>query len=527
MNLVSLMVRRHRVPIVSWTLLLVALSGGTVSAYQSTYQTPEQRALATELAQHDAATTALYGNLPDPGTPALMFTWEVGAIVTILTAVLAVLVAVRLTRAAEDDGTLEIMRGCGVPPRAPLRSALTLLSGVAAILALGCAGAVGVSAGHIDGVDWAGATIFGAVVGLTFLLFGVLTAALAQVAANSGQARTLGFGAVGVAFALRAVADTRHLGALNWFTPLGLRATARPFVDNRWPAIVAGVLAAAALAGLAAVLADRREYGAGLLRRPDTRDRRLRLHTVFGLAVRLTRSSVLIWGIAVTGLGGLFSAMGSGVVQQGRQGDLGGFLGSQLGTADPAAGYLAYSGTVVGMIVSAFAVLSILAGRNDEVTGRTDLVLTTGIDRWKPLAGQAAVTAAGSAVILVATGLVSAIVAPVFIDGSDIAARAFAYMAGQWPAVLVSAGVTTLLAGLRPRSAWLGWIPLAASAGLALLGRLLQVPPSIRTLGVFQHVPDLTAASPGLGGLLILLGCAAGTGALGVLSTVRRDIIVG
>lgn len=180
LRLVRLMVRRHRALLASWLVLLVALSGGTVSAYQSTYTTPDQRRTATELAQHNVATTLLYGNLADRGSPASMFNWEIGAIATILAALMAVLVATFLTRAAEDDGTLEVVRSSGVDPRVPLRAALTVLLIVAATLAIGCAVAVGLSVGHVDGVTWPGVVAFGAVVGLTFLLVGDLTVVLSN-----------------------------------------------------------------------------------------------------------------------------------------------------------------------------------------------------------------------------------------------------------------------------------------------------------------------------------------------------------
>ena len=37
---------------------------------------------------------------------------------------MAVLIAVAVTRAVEDDGSLELLRSCGLAPRQPLRSAL-------------------------------------------------------------------------------------------------------------------------------------------------------------------------------------------------------------------------------------------------------------------------------------------------------------------------------------------------------------------------------------------------------------------
>jgi ABC-2 type transport system permease protein len=527
MTLTRLMIRRHRVLITSWPVLLVALTGVTVSAYQSTYPTPQQRRVAVDLAQHNAATTLLYGNLPNPGAPAQMFAWEIGAIATILAAIIAVLVAVALTRAAEDNGTLELVRSCGADPRAQMRSAFAILALVAAILTLGCAVAAGVNAGRVDAVTWPGAAAFGSVVGLTFLLVAVITVVLAQIVPTAGGARTLGFAAVGAAFGIRSFADTQHIGWLDWLSPLGLRATVRPFTGNHWWVLAAYTIATAALAWLATVLLDRREYRAGLIRQRDRRESHLNIHSSLGLAARLARQPVLTWMIAVAGIGTLFSAMGSGVVKQSQGGDVGGFLGTQLGAGDPIAGYFAYSATVVGMVASSFAVLSVLKGRHDETGGLTDHVLAAGTRRWAPLAAQVTVTALGTAAILVATGALSALVAPFVIDGTDVAARAFGYIVGQWPAAMAMAGWTALLVGRWPRLSWLAWIPLVASATLALLGQLLGVPRTVRDLGIFQHVPDIAVSNPNLQGLLVLLACATATILLGVAGITRRDIITG
>ncbi|MFR9778277.1 hypothetical protein ACL02O_19760 [Micromonospora sp. MS34] len=526
MTLTRLLLRRHRLLLGSWLLLLVGL-GGTVWSYQHTYATDGQRRTAAELARHNPATTLLYGRLPEPGTPAQLFAWEMGAFVTILAAVLAVLVTVSLTRAAEDDGSLELVRGCGVAPHQPLRSASTVLAGVATVLTVGCAAVPGLAAGHVDGITWPGSVALGAVVGLTFLLVSALTAGLAQVAASAGQARLLGLAAVGAAFALRAVADVRQVGTLNWFTPLGLRAAVQPYTGDRWWALLPAALGAAALAGLAGLLSARREFGAGLLRRRHTRPGRLRLRGTVGLAARLGRASLLAWTVAVAAIGTLFSAMGSGVVAQRRDGDIGGFLGAQLGAGDAAAGYLAYSGTVVGIVVCGYAVLSVLAGAHAERAGLTDVVLAAGVRRWAPLAAQFAVTVAGCAVILAATGLLGALITPVAIEGDDIAARAFAYSVGQWPAAVATAGCAVLLVGISTRLAGLAWLPLVANAGLALLGDLLDVPRRVQDLGFFRHVPDIAGPQPDGGALLILLGLGVTLSLAGVAAVNRRDVVTG
>jgi ABC-2 type transport system permease protein len=518
MTLVRLLVHRYRLLIAAWTVLLTALPAATVWAYQSTYPTAEERRIAVELAQRDAAMTLLYGNLPDPGTPALMFAWEAGAIATILAAVMAVLVAVALTRATEDDATLERLRSWGVSPAGPLRAALAILTGVAAVLALGFTVSVGLATGRVEGVTWPGAAACGAVVGLTFFLTGTLTAALAQVAPTAPGARVLAFAAVGVAFAIRAYADARDVGALGWASPLALRANVRPFAGDRWWVLAGYGGIALALAGLAVWLSGRREYRAGLVRRRDVRTTTLDVRSGFGLAARLSRHSVGVWTAGVAALGALFSTMGSTAIEQSRRGDLEGFLGSQLGRADPVAGYFSYTGTIVGMAVCTFAVVSVLRAGRDETGGLTDHVLATGARRWAPLTWQLAVTAAGS---------LGALLAPLAVDGDDVALRAFTYAVGQWPAALAMAGWTALLVGIRPRSTWPAWAPLLVSGTLALLGGLLGVPQGIRDLGAFQHVPDFAGSNPQVGALLVLVVIAGCTALAGVASTARRDVIVG
>ncbi|MBM2616429.1 hypothetical protein JIG36_12760 [Actinoplanes sp. LDG1-06] len=524
MTLLLLMARRHRLPILCWVALLIALSGPTLPAYRSTYATVADRRIAVALAQHDAATTLMYGRLPDPGTPALMFAWEIGAIVTVLAAVAAVLLATMLTRAAEDNGTLELVRACGVPPHFPVRDALVLLAAVASVLTAGCTAAAVVSGAHVEGADLTGALSFGAVIGITFLLFGVLTVGLAQVAATAGQTRLLGFLAVGAAFAVRAMADTRDLAWLNGFTPLGLRATTQPFGADRWIPPVVALTVTAALAVAAAATAAHREYGAGILPRRDTSTRRLPVRTVAALSARLTRTSLIAWTAAVTAISGLFCAMGAGAVTQP---DLGGFLGAQVGAGDRVAGYLSYCGTVTGIIVSVFGILAMLTAGHDERTGLTALVLTTGRRRWAPLGAQAAVTAAGGAIVLLAAAALSAVIAPVVIDGPDVTVRTLGYLLGQWPAVVALIGITTLLLGLRPSWAGLAWLPLTAGALFALLGDLFDIPGAVQRLGVFRHVPDVAAADGVPLGLIALLAVGAATCLLGLLAARRRDLVAG
>ena len=143
-SLSRLLLRRHRLMIGVWVVLLCAVTAAAVGQYQSAYRTRADFEANARLSEENVASTLLYGQLHFPGTTGLMFVWELGAFLTILAGVLGVLLSVALTRAEEEGGTLEVLRGMGVRATSPLVAALTVLSGVAVVLALGITVVTGV-----------------------------------------------------------------------------------------------------------------------------------------------------------------------------------------------------------------------------------------------------------------------------------------------------------------------------------------------------------------------------------------------
>jgi putative exporter of polyketide antibiotics len=233
----------------------------TLPSYASTYPDEAARRVAVELAQNNAATALLYGCLPDPGSPGQLFVWEIGTFVTLLVAVLGVLMTVRLTRSAEQEGTIEIVRSAGLGPLAPLMATFVVLAVVGAILGLVSAAGVGLRAGQVDGVDWTGSLAFGSVVALTFLLMALITVILAQLLPTPWSARVAGALALAGSFALRAAADTQHHPWLHRITPLGLRASVEPFTSNSPVPLVVSSVVVILLAVVATALERSRELG--------------------------------------------------------------------------------------------------------------------------------------------------------------------------------------------------------------------------------------------------------------------------
>ena len=518
---VALLLRRYAAWVSAWVGVIGVLVVITLPAYASTYRDAPARRAAVALAQDDAATTLLYGRLPDPGTPGQLFSWEIGTFVTLLVAVMGVLTAVRLTRAAEQDGTQELLRGAGLSRQGPLVAALVVLGGVALLLALVCALGVGARAGHVPGVDLTGAVALGFVVGSTFALMALLTVVLAQLVPTARAARVAGILLLAACFALRAAADTQEIDWLNWCTPLGLRATMQPFSEEllsplAW--VLGGGVGArrcrcragrAARAGRQHPALDRARHAStpcapadrpGLAAAPvdragvDHRD-------------RCRWSSVRRHGL--------------GVIENARRGRIsGGFLKSQLGVGDPVAAYFGYAGAVIGMVVAVFAILTTMRAVSEEQDGPAEYLRVTGAAPASGLASHAVLALVGSALVLGSTAALTAVVAPRMIDGGGVVGQALGQVGGQWSSVLVLIGPAVFLAGLRPRIAWLAWTPYAVSVGLALLGSLLGAPRWLIGLGAFEH-PDGVLA-PVLRVLLFVIASL-----IGLAAVRRRDLAVG
>lgn len=487
-SLLRLLARQYAAWTTTWLFILGTLVVVTLPSYASTYPNDAARQAAVALAQNDAATTMLYGRLPDPGSPGQMFVWEIGAFVTLTTGVLAVSLAVRLSRAAEQEGTLEVLRTAGLLRLTPLRATLLVLTAVGVLLGGVSAAATGSRTGVIDGVDWSGALAFGSVVALTFVLIALITVVLAQFLPTARSARVAGALTLVVSFVLRAVGDSQRHSWPNWVSPLGLRATVEPFTSDSRSPLLAGAVAALLL-GLVALLLERpRELAGSILRAPTTRVRRLRVSSPLGLAWRLDRATTTWWVAGITLGGALFTTMGSGVVETARQGQLsGGFLQAHLAGADPASAYVSYTATIVAILVTAFAILTTLKAAAQERTGAGEYLVTTGSSPSRVLAGQLGVALIGATLALGATAVLIAIVAPLTVGGPEAGSDAFRQVIDQWSGVLVLMGPTVLMAGLWPRLAWLGWTPYAASIVLAMLGSLLGLPQTLIDLGPFDH----------------------------------------
>ncbi|HWM10043.1 MAG TPA: ABC transporter permease, partial [Solirubrobacteraceae bacterium] len=142
--------------------------------------------------------------------------------------------------------------------------------------------------------------------------------------------------------------------------------------------------------------------------------------------------------------------------------------------------------------------------------------------RWA--AGYVAVAAAGTVVILAASGLGAGIADAANGGGLVRVPELVGSSVALAPAVWVLIGIAVALFGLLPRAAVAAWGFLAACYLAAFLGPLLGLPDWVTDLSPFTHVPLLPAASLDVVPLLALTAIAAALVAVGLAGFRRRDV---
>ena len=201
LGLLRLYLRRDRVVAPLWILLLsVPLATVYVGSIAAVYPTQADRAAFAATIMASPAQRALYGNVYGDSLGATGI-WKAGMF-HVLIAVAVILTMIRHTRADEETGRAELIDSTAVGRYANLTAAL-LLCGGASILT----GLIGIAGLLTVDVPAAGSVAFGLALACSGLVFTAVAAVTAQLSPSARFARGAAFGALAVAFTLRAVGD--------------------------------------------------------------------------------------------------------------------------------------------------------------------------------------------------------------------------------------------------------------------------------------------------------------------------------
>ena len=496
--------------------------------FASTYKTAAQRAKVSSLFASNAGLAAINGPAHQIQSVSGYTAWKSLMFLTVAGAAWGLLLSTRLLRGEEEAGRWELLmhgpttrRGATAQAMAGAVGVIAIAWAIAAVIivAVGRDASVHISVG--SALFFATSLVAGAV---TFAAVGALGSQLAptrrQAAAWSGVA-------LGVAYALRMVADSRSgLAWMRWATPLGWVEELEPLTHpHPWVfanliALVAGVVA------LALWMAGRRDVGAGILRDKDVpRPRTRLLGGATGLAVRLTRPTALGWvaGIGATGLlMGLIAKQGGSALDSapsvrhavGRLGIRGG----------GAAAYLGFTFLIVAVMVAFVAAGQVSAARSEEAAGRVEHLLVRRVSRLRWLYGRWLL----AVVVLVAAGLAAGILAWAAAASQGAAVGAGSVLAAGLNVVapaLCVLGVGVAAIGIAPRASTAAAYGLLAwSLVVEVAGGALASSHWLLDTSVFHQMAPAPAVVPDWMSTGVMVGVGTVAAVVGAAAFARRDI---
>lgn len=518
-HLIRLVLRRDRIRLPVWIFAQFGLTYASAAAVRDVYGTAAQQQAYARTIGSSAASIAFSGPPVGLDTIGGITANEVNQSAILVVSLMAIFLTVRHTRGEEQDGRVELVRAAPVGVFAPVAAALLVVG--SACLAVG---ALTTAALLAAGLPTGGSVAYGVSIAAVGLAFTGIAACSAQVTEYARGAVGLAGALFGLSYAVRAVGDVSG-SWLVWLSPIGWAQAVHAFAGARWWPLLLCLGFAAAVVGAAVALLTRRDLGAGLVPpRPGPAYASRTLTTPAGFAARLQRGALIGWAAGVLLLGLVLGSL-SGDVRTLVEDNptLRDALGV-TGAADVVDAYLATALLMMGLLVSGYAVSSVLRLRAEEASGRAELLLGTGLSRGR-WTGSALLVTVVACLGLLLVGALGVGVATALSTGEPgqvwrLAGLAPAYL----PATLVVAGVAVLLVGWAPRAALAAWGFLSVCLAVGWLGGLIDFPAVMTALSPFEHVPQVPS-DPATAGPLLTLGivAAALTGA-GLAGVRRRDV---
>lgn len=179
--LFRLALRRDRIMLPVWVLVLtlMVVSGG--SSIEQLYDTPAARAEVAASMSANSSLRSMYGPVFGDSIGGLV-AWRFGVFAATLAAVMSLIIVIRHTREEEETGRQELLSSAMVGRRAPLTSALFTALVANALVTLFITGGLAAQGGT-------GALALGLAVGATGMLFATMAAIVAQLTESARLAK--------------------------------------------------------------------------------------------------------------------------------------------------------------------------------------------------------------------------------------------------------------------------------------------------------------------------------------------------
>jgi ABC-2 type transport system permease protein len=238
----------------------------------------------------------------------------------------------------------------------------------------------------------------------------------------------------------------------------------------------------------------------------------------------LERGALLAWAVGGVVLGVVLGSIASTISDLFDNEEFAKYLRLLGGVSRLEDAFLSTELGIVGLLAAAFGISAAQRIRSEEAQGRAEPLLATGVSRTSYALADLGVALAGTAVLLVVTGLSIGAAHALATDDAGQVGRVLAAALVRLPAVWVMTALVMALFGIAGRLTPLAWVALVAVVVVGEFGPLMELPAWTLDISPFAHVPSLPGAEVTWSSLLWLTAVAAALAVLGVLAFRRRDL---
>jgi ABC-2 type transport system permease protein len=469
----------------------------------------------------------------------MMLLWYLIAV-----AVMNIFLAIRHTRADEEQGRAEVVQSLPVGRLASVNA--TMLTALVINTILAIATGLGLAVTQTPTMDFAGCMLYGAVSSVVGLVFAAVTLVFCQLSQSTSGAAGMSFAALGVFYMLRAFGDISN-EAISMISPLGAALRSKIFVENDIMPLISLLIVAVGIALCAYRLNAMRDLGQGFIAaRPGRATAPKSLMSPFGLSFRLLRKQIIIWTIVMFSAGASYGTV---------IGDIGSYVSNMpayleiVGLPPEVIESLSdeqmtelseeyadmitqYFGvfitgmmTLIGLIPALIAVKKL---RAEEKDGRVEHVLSRAVSKTKYLFGFTAIAFVLSIIMQLSTAIGLYTVAataeknPFTLFGSGGLIEAYlAYLPAMW--VIIAAAI--FLIGFFPKLTGIVWGYYGVVCLFVFLGGMPDVLPEwLTAISPMKFVPQLPLEEFKATPLIVLTVIALLLTIAGFIGYKRRDM---
>lgn len=525
--------RRDRFRLIIWIVILVGLMTGVAVQFGEIYGSQKEIDAIFETLKSPAM-VSLLGSFSWEGhvTTADVFAGEMVVFMGLLQIVMNYSLAVRATRAEEDNGVTEMIRSHAVGKLAPPAAAACEL--LIVNLLIGLLYALGLSVSGMPGSDASGNWLFGIGLAATGLMFGMLALLTAQLSDHAASATGLAYLFLGIAYLVRMITDVSD-PAYSWWSPIGWLEKTQPYFDNNWLPLLYFAIAAGLLFALAALASLHRDMGAGVIASRSGRTSASPLLAGSAtLLLRLERRAIAAWilGLFAFGAmyGSIFNTIGDILKTNPTMQQVFGDAAVNSANHTILLNFLALLTIIFVALGSIPAVQIMNKLKGDEAKGWLETLYAKPLSRTKQYMSYLLIGAVSGAIVFLA-GLGGSVLTGNSVletEAERISGDEFCQaFLGMLPALLVTIAIAAFLVGWLPRLIGLSWLYLAYGFISQYMGDLLKLPDwamQISPLGWGPNVPVKDVDWPTFWWMIAL---AAVLVVIGWIGYRRRDLKTG